>query len=536
MNIRLKSLALTAAITVTAACTSDQRRQPMAAEPMTAKPSSEAIMRDRMAPIAPSAIDMLPTHVGADRENYAALVDNPVHLAGETPVSTFSIDVDTGAYSNVRRWLRNGQLPPQDAIRIEEMINYFDYSYQRPSNPDTPFVVHTETGPAPWNERAQLLKIGIQGYEVEAEAIPAANLVFLIDVSGSMNSPDKLGLLKQSIRLLVRQLDQNDRIAVVVYAGAAGVVLQPTPGNRGGEIMAAIDRLQAGGSTNGAAGIDLAYQLARQGYVQGGVNRILLATDGDFNVGTTNFEALIGLIERQRNSGVELTTLGFGTGNYNDHLMEQLADAGNGNYAYIDTASEARKVLVDELSSTLFTIARDVKIQIEFNPAVVSEYRLIGYSNRMLKREDFNNDQVDAGDIGAGHTVTALYEVVLQGDVGYFEPLRYSPQPELTANNEEWAFLKLRFKRPGQDSSELLEIPVTASTHAPSEDFKFAAAVAAFGDALRGGRYIGQFDWQSVAELAASARGNDPYGYRSEFLQLVHTARALSVESVAINQ
>lgn len=534
MKLRLKTLTLTAAITA-AACSTGQRHQPIAAEPAPTKPVSAAVMSDRMAPISPASEEIGMAYIEVDRENYGIVIDNPIHIAQETPVSTFSIDVDTGAYSNVRRWLNNGQLPPHDAVRIEEMINYFDYTYQRPADPSMPFLVHTETGVAPWNDRAQLLKIGIQGYEVEADAIPAANLVFLVDVSGSMNSPDKLGLLKQSIRLLVRQLDQNDRIAVVVYAGAAGLVLPPTPGNRGGEIMAAIDRLQAGGSTNGAAGIDLAYEMARQGFIAGGVNRILLATDGDFNVGTTNFESLIDLVERQRNSGIELTTLGFGTGNYNDHLMEQLADAGNGNYAYIDTANEARKVLVDELSSTLFTIARDVKIQIEFNPAVISEYRLIGYSNRMLNREDFNNDQVDAGDIGAGHTVTALYEVVLQGQPGRIDPLRYQAHTNTTTANDEWAFLRLRFKRPGQSASELIEIPVTASTQAPSEDFRFAAAVAAFGDALRGGRYNGPFGWQSLIDLAASARGNDTYGYRSEFLQLINTARALSVEQVAVN-
>jgi len=337
-----------------------------------------------------------------DRENYKHYKSNPVKLVAEEPVSTFSIDVDTGSYANVRRMLNAGRLPPQDAVRIEEMINYFSYNYRTPDNLKRPFAVTTEIAPAPWDKGKHLLHIGIKGYEVDRASLPASNLVFLVDVSGSMRSPNKIGLLKSALKMLSRQLSSKDRISLVVYAGASGVVLEPTPGNQHGKIAAALDALQAGGSTNGGAGIRLAYAMAEQAFIKGGVNRVILATDGDFNVGTVNFEALTDLVEEKRKSGIALTTLGFGSGNYNDHLMEQLADKGNGNYAYIDTINEARKVLVDEMGATLLTIAKDVKIQIEFNPTVVSEYRLIGYENRMLNREDFNNDQVDAGEIGAG--------------------------------------------------------------------------------------------------------------------------------------
>ncbi|MFL6549770.1 MAG: von Willebrand factor type A domain-containing protein, partial [Povalibacter sp.] len=345
-------------------------------------------------------------------EQYEHNSDNPVHRVAEDPVSTFSIDVDTGAYANVRRFLNDGQLPPQDAVRVEEMINYFDYQYTPPKTRDTPFSVSTELAHAPWNNQAWLLKVGIKGFEVSAAERPPANLVFLIDVSGSMQTPDKLPLLKNAFRMLTDQLTARDRVSMVVYAGSSGVVLEPTAGDQKQKIREAIDQLEAGGSTNGAEGIERAYQLARAAHIDKGINRVVLATDGDFNVGVVNFEALVDMAERQRASGVALTTLGFGTGNYNDKLLERLADAGNGNYSYVDSAAEARKVLVSELSSSLFTIAKDVKIQVEFNPAEVLEYRLIGYENRMLAREDFNNDKVDAGDIGAGHRITALYEVV----------------------------------------------------------------------------------------------------------------------------
>ena len=432
-------------------------------------------------------------------ERYQHLGDNPVHLVAEQPVSTFSIDVDTGAYANVRRFLNAGQLPPQDAVRVEEMVNYFDYRYVPPASRDVPFSVATELAPAPWNPQALLMKIGIKGFEVAAAERPPANLVFLIDVSGSMQSPDKLPLLKNAFRMLTDQLTARDRVSMVVYAGSSGVVLEPTAGNQKQKIREAIDRLEAGGSTNGAEGIERAYQLAHAAQIKGGINRVVLATDGDFNVGVVDFESLVDMAERQRSSGVALTTLGFGTGNYNDQLLERLADAGNGNYSYVDTLSEARKVLVSELSSTLFTIAKDVKIQVEFNPATVLEYRLIGYENRMLAREDFNNDKVDAGDIGAGHRVTALYEVVPVGKAGRLDPLRYGPQTVAGAApaSTELANVKLRYKKPQSDTSELLQYPIdkgsVATLERLSPDFRFAASVAAFGQLLRGGKYVGNF-------------------------------------------
>lgn len=349
---------------------------------------------------------------GQNTERYGDVDENPIRLVTESPVSTFSIDVDTGSYANIRRFLNMGQLPPTDAVRVEEMINYFSYDYTVPDNVQQPFAVSTEVASSPWNEGAYLLRIGLKGYEVPADQRPAANLVFLMDVSGSMNQPNKLPLLVASMKALVGGLNENDRVSIVVYAGAAGVVLEAASGAEKGRIAAALDMLRAGGSTAGGDGIRLAYALAEKNRIEGGINRILLATDGDFNVGVTNVDSLKDLVSRKRKSGTALSVLGFGAGNLNDELAEQLADVGDGNYAYIDTLREARKVLVEEMGSTLHTIAMDTKIQVEFNPAQIAEYRLIGYSNRMLKREDFNNDKVDAGEIGAGHTVTALYEVV----------------------------------------------------------------------------------------------------------------------------
>lgn len=467
-----------------------------------------------------------------ETERYQHLDDNPVHLAAEQPVSTFSIDVDTGAYANVRRFLNEGQLPPQDAVRVEELINYFDYDYAPPSGRETPFKVSTELAAAPWNEAALLLKVGIKGFEVAAKDRPPANLVFLIDVSGSMQSPDKLPLLKNAFRLLTDQLTARDRVSMVVYAGSSGVVLEPTPGDQKHKIREALDRLEAGGSTNGAEGIRQAYQLAHQAHMKGAINRVVLATDGDFNVGIVDFEDLIDLAERERASGVALTTLGFGTGNYNDQLLERLADAGNGNYAYVDNLSEARKVLVSELSSTLFTIAKDVKIQIEFNPAEVLEYRLIGYENRMLAREDFNNDKVDAGEIGAGHRVTALYEIVPAGGKGRIDPLRYGALSSQAGKSGEIANLRLRYKQPEGSESKLLEYPIhkrsIVAKDKTSEDFRFAASVAAFGQMLRGGKYVSDFDYEDVQALAKSALSKDAEGYRREFVSLVKLAQTLT--------
>ncbi|OQX47622.1 MAG: hypothetical protein B0D85_00975, partial [Candidatus Sedimenticola endophacoides] len=362
-----------------------------------------------------------------NRERYAHFNDNSLKIAAETPVSTFSIDVDTGSYANLRRILNEGRLPPADAVRTEELLNYFSYDDQAPAQRERPFLTTTEIAPTPWNPHTHLLRIGIKAWEIDTRELPPANLVFLLDVSGSMDSPDKLPLLKRAMSLLSKHLDGDDRISVVVYAGASGVVLEPTPGDQRSKIEQALEQLRAGGSTNGASGIRLAYQLARQAFIEGGINRVLLATDGDFNVGTVNHQALIDLVERQRGAGIALTTLGFGGGNYNDQLMEQLADHGNGNHAYIDSLLEAQKVLIDEMGATLHTLAGDVKIQIEFNPAQVAEYRLIGYENRALRREDFNNDEVDAGEIGAGHSVTALYEIALSGGAGRrTDPLRYA--------------------------------------------------------------------------------------------------------------
>ncbi|MDX8378010.1 MAG: VWA domain-containing protein [Mariprofundales bacterium] len=470
-----------------------------------------------------------------NREKYAHLETNPIKRVAEEPVSTFSIDVDTGAYANARRFINQGSLPPHDAVRIEEMLNYFDYNYPLPTNQKQPFAVHTEISQTPWNNDTHLLHIGIQGQNVSKTDLPPANLVFLLDVSGSMGAPNKLGLLKTSLKMLVKQMDAKDSVSIVVYAGAAGVVLEPTPGNKRTQIIAALDNLQAGGSTNGGAGIRLAYNLAQQAFIKDGINRVILATDGDFNVGTVNFESLLALIEEKRKTGIALTSLGFGTGNYNDQLMEQVADAGNGQYAYIDTINEARKVLVDEISSTLQIIAKDVKIQLEFNPAVVAEYRLIGYENRMLNREDFNNDKVDAGEIGAGHTVTALYEIALVGSKGLsIDPLRYqATKDNKKAKSSELGFLRLRYKQPNSQTSQLIETPIrkqeiNSKLAQTSESFRFAAAVAAFGELLRDSKYNHDFSYDDVLNLAMSARGNDEFGYRSEFISLVRTAEILA--------
>jgi Ca-activated chloride channel family protein len=474
-----------------------------------------------------------------DRENYLHYGQNGVTLVSQQPVSTFSVDVDTAAYANIRRMLvREGRLPPADAVRVEEMINYFSYSYEPPASRDQPFSIHTEMAPAPWSGGHQLLQIGLKGFEPQLAQRPAANLVFLVDVSGSMQSADKLGLVKQSLRLLVNRMTADDRIALAVYAGAAGTVLESTAGSDKATILAAIDSLEAGGSTHGSAGIALAYSLARQHYMDNGINRVIIASDGDMNVGTVNPEALKNMVEQQRRAGIALTTLGFGRGNYNYALMEQLADVGNGNAAYIDSLREAHKVLVNEMQSTLFTIASDVKIQVEFNPSLVSEYRLIGYENRLLEREDFGNDKVDAGDIGAGHTVTALYEIVLAaGDGQRIPALRYgSSSPQAATDSKELAFVKLRYKQPGENRSVELSrvIPVPDSGQDPdrgSDDLRFAASVAGFGQLLQGGRFTGDWDYGDALSLAREARGDDPHGYRSEFINLVELAQSLAMAS-----
>ncbi len=470
-------------------------------------------------------------------ENYATDKDNGVMRVAEQPVSTFSIDVDTGSYSNVRRMLNQGQLPPADAVRAEEFINYFDYAYTAPTSRTTPFAVHTEIAPAPWNAKRHLFLVGIKGYEIAAAEIPAANLVFLIDSSGSMASPDKIELLKQSFKQMVPKLRAQDRISIVVYAGSAGLVLPPTSGADHATILAALDQLAAGGSTNGGAGIELAYATAQQAFIKNGVNRVILATDGDFNVGTVDTEALKTIVAEKRKGGVSLTTLGFGQDNYNDELSEQLADIGNGNHAYIDTLNEGHKVLVEEMSSTLFTIAKDVKIQVEFNPQQVAEYRLIGYSNRMLAREDFNNDQIDAGEIGAGHDVTAIYELALVGSGGeQSDPLRYGKAEAKPGRGAELAHLKLRYKQPDAEVSKLIDSPILASEvrKAASPRLQFAAAVAAFADRLRGGEHLGTFDLAAISKLATAARNEDRFGYQREFIDLVNRAQTLSGEATPV--
>jgi len=501
-------------------------------------PSSPAIPKLAQAPAANVGMvyESMPApyyHQDTNTEKYQHLNDNPVHLTSEQPVSTFSIDVDTGSYANVRRFLNSGALPPQDAVRVEEMINYFDYHYSPPVDRSTPFKVSTELAPSPWNSNALLLKVGIKGFEIDAKERPAANLVFLIDVSGSMYDPNKLPLLKNAFGLMVDQLAATDRVSIVVYAGSAGVVLDSTPGDQKAKIRGVLDRLEAGGSTNGAQGIERAYQLAHDHFIKNGINRVVLATDGDFNVGVVNFQALLDMAKRERKTGVALTTLGFGDGNYNDELMEQLADAGNGNYSYVDTLNEARKVLVSELSSTLFTIAKDVKIQVEFNPATVKEYRLIGYENRVLAREDFNNDKVDAGEIGAGHRVTALYEIVPANNKGLVDALRYgnAGASDKPARADEFALLRLRYKQPDADVSKLLEYPIKTNAVVAddkmSTDLRFAASVAAFGQLLRGGKFVDQFSYADVIKLASNGMGDDSDGYRHEFVSLVKLASTL---------
>lgn len=461
------------------------------------------------------------------REQYKNLPDNPVHRVAETPVSTFSVDVDTGSYANVRRFLNQGRLPPEGAVRLEEMVNYFPYSYALPTD-GSPFGVTTEVAATPWNPHTQLLRIGIKASDRAVADLAPANLVFLVDVSGSMDRREGLPLVKSTLKLLVDQLRDQDRVSLVVYAGESRVVLTPTSGRDKTKIRNAIDQLTAGGSTAGASGIELAYQMAREGFIDKGINRILLATDGDFNVGVSDFDSLKQMAVDQRKSGVSLTTLGFGVDNYNEHLMEQLADAGDGNYAYIDNLREARKVLVDQLSSTLAVVARDVKLQVEFNPARVSEYRLLGYENRALKREDFNNDKVDAGEIGAGHTVTALYEIVPKGEKGWLEPLRYAAAPAAEEKAGELSMLRVRFKSATGGDSQLIERPISDVTRKPSDDLRFAAAVAAFAQQLKSdGRYTGSMSLRDTAALARSARGDDPFGLRNEFVQLVELAQSL---------
>ncbi|MCD9031263.1 VWA domain-containing protein [Luteimonas sp. Y-2-2-4F] len=468
----------------------------------------------------------------SNTERYAQIDTHPVRRVSEAPVSTFSVDVDTGSYSNVRRMLRQGRRPPADAVRTEEFVNYFRYGHPGPDSAQTPFRVTTELAPSPWGAGRQLLMIGIRGYDVAPDALPPANLVFLIDTSGSMQGPDKLPLLQQSLATLVERLRPQDRVSLVTYAGSAGLALPPTAGDRKAEILAALHGLRAGGGTHGSAGLALAYATARQAHVAGGINRVILATDGDFNVGIVDRGELETYVADQRRGGIALSTLGFGQGNYHDAMAERLADVGDGQHAYIDTLQEARKVLVEALSSTLLTIARDVKVQVEFDPARVAEYRLIGYENRALDEADFANDRVDAGDIGAGHEVTALYEIALAGGGGErLPPRRYgtpAAAPTAPAAAGEIAHVAVRYKRPGESRSRLIATPVRAEAlrARPSDTLRFAAGVAAYADALRGGAHLGDWGWEDIRAALAAGRGDDPWGLRGELLGLVDLARS----------
>ncbi|MEQ9440222.1 MAG: von Willebrand factor type A domain-containing protein [Cyclobacteriaceae bacterium] len=470
-------------------------------------------------------------------EEYATIRENPFLAATRNPLSTFSIDVDAASYGNIRRFINQGEMPPKDAVRIEEMVNYFTYDYPQPKS-DVPFSISTELAECPWNPQHHLLHVGLQGKQIPTETLPPSNLVFLIDVSGSMEYSNKLPLLKKGFRMLTDQLRDEDRVAIVVYAGAAGVVLASTPGSDKATIKEAIDRLQAGGSTAGGAGIQLAYDIAKKHFREGGNNRVILATDGDFNIGESSNAGMERMIEKKREDGIFLTVLGFGMGNYKDSKMEVLADKGNGNYAYIDNIQEAKKVLVSEFGGTLFTIAKDVKFQIEFNPAKVQGYRLIGYENRALKSEDFHDDKKDAGELGSGHTVTALYEIIPVGtDAGDLlksvDDLKYQQQKteRSASRTDEWLTLKLRYKAPDSNTSQLLEQPLTnevLSLEQTSDNFRFSASVAGFGMLLRDSAFKGDLTYDAVAQLAREAQGKDTEGYRQEFIRLVESCNLLA--------
>jgi len=525
----------------------------IASEPMSADeaiaaapPQAQYNMAAKRAPAAPAGAVMrqstvadgiapMPRVEEQSRDRFQSFETNGVKTVAEEPVSTFSIDVDTASYSFVRRSLMEGRLPDPDSVRVEELINYFPYAYPLPESREAPFGVNVTVTPTPWNEGTRLLHVGIQGYDIVPAERPAANLVFLIDVSGSMDQPDKLPLLKSAFRLLLDKLGDGDTVSIVTYAGNAGTVLEPTKASERETILHAIDTLQPGGSTAGAAGIEQAYRLARAAKIDGGVNRVMLATDGDFNVGPSSDDELKRMIESEREAGIFLSVFGFGQGNYNDQLMQVLAQNGNGTAAYIDTLSEAQKTLVDEAESTLFPIAKDVKIQVEFNPKTVAEYRLIGYETRALAREDFNNDRVDAGDIGSGHSVTAIYEITPVGSPAVTnDPLRYGEAGTAASSgdaSDEYAFLKLRYKLPDETASKLITTPVgpgqERSLQAAGDDTRFSMAVAAFGQKLRDTDQVAGYSWDAIRDLAAGARGGDPYGERGEFLRLVGLAKSL---------
>ena len=495
--------------------------------PMVAPPAPRM-----MAPVAGFVAQPMPGEI--NRDKYDDVEINGVKVVAKEPVSTFSIDVDTASYTNVRRMLNAGHLPPKDAVRIEEMINYFDYEYALPKSKETPFETTVKVVPSPWSEGRQLMHVAVQGYDIRKDVRPPLNLTLLVDVSGSMSGPDRLPLAIKSLKMLIDELGEKDKVSIVVYAGAAGAVLEPTSGADKGKILAALDRLSAGGSTAGGEGLRLAYSLAKQNFNKNGVNRVILLSDGDFNVGISNPEQLEDFVSRERESGVYLSILGFGGGNYNDAMMQKLAQSGNGMAAYIDNLNEGRKVLNDDLSGSMFSIANDVKIQVEFNPAKVAEYRLIGYETRILNQEDFNNDKVDAGEIGAGTSVTAIYEITPVGSTATLvDPNRYQPAPTPVAGStSELAFLKVRYKLPGEDTSKLITRPVTSADQVSDiakapESTRFATAVAAYGSMLRGDPYVAKtFTWDSVIALANGAKGEDAFGYRAEFIQLARAAKS----------
>jgi Ca-activated chloride channel homolog len=532
-----------------------QLASPLTAAPMMAS-GDKAIMRsdmvesDSSSRISADRIDsnvimqeslenvIQPSYHDEGRNKFEHVKDNPVKLTKEEPVSTFSIDVDTASYSFIRASLNNNVLPQKDSVRIEEMVNYFPYDYALPKEKNEPFAPSVTIMPTPWNNRTKLIHIGIKGYDIPKAQKPHSNLVFLIDTSGSMSEPNKLPLLKNSMKMLLESLQPDDTVAIVTYAGSAGVALEPTKAADKQKIISTIDSFGANGATAGAEGIRQAYDLAERNFDKNGVNRVILATDGDFNVGITDQNELKSFIERKRDSGVFLSVIGFGQGNYNDAMMQTLAQNGNGNAAYIDNLNEARKVLVEESVSTLFAIAKDVKIQVEFNPEVVAEYRLIGYETRMLRREDFNNDKIDAGEIGAGHSVTAIYEITPTGsDAKLIDDLRYGKNKKTLTKSEnknsEYGFLKIRYKLPKEEASKLINTPIDLKLEVggidkASVDVRFATSVAAFGQLLRGEGMTKNFTYDDVASLAESGKGADKFGYRAEFINLVRLAKSAS--------
>ena len=548
-----------ASILVIAACESADEGyegEPAPVEDATAPPAppppppspSMAMEKSNRVATAPTAGMAPPQQVpqpvpgDVDRERYEDVEINPVKLVAEEPVSTFSIDVDTASYAVARRYLNDGTLPPKDAIRIEELINYFDYTYPMPAGPENPFSMNVNIAPSPWAEGRELMQVGLQGYDIELEERPPLNLTLLIDVSGSMSSEDKLPLAKKALAMLIDEMGEEDSVSIAVYAGAAGEVLEPTRATEAnkGKILAAFENLSAGGSTAGGEGLRLAYSLAERNLDPDGVNRVMLLTDGDFNVGIADPERLEDFVSRKRETGIYLSVMGFGTGNYNDALMQKIAQTGNGTAGYVDSLNEARKLLKDDLSGNLFPIADDVKIQVEFNPARVAEYRLIGYETRLLNREDFNNDAVDAGDIGAGTSVTAIYEITTtDSDARLIDESRYAEAPETTNEDmsDEYAFLKLRQKAPGADSSKLVTRPITSADYEAGIEespqwARFATAVAGYGQLLRGDPYTAkEYNFDDVIALAQTARGEDEFGYRAEFINLARLAKTAAAQA-----